>query len=74
MISRAIVFDERDVGADVEAEPAVGPLRRGRAARIDDEEPRAVVHALEQVVEEDRVRLAGVRAPEQDDVRLLDLA
>ena len=64
---------ERDVGADVEAEPAVGPLRRRRAARIDDEEPGAVVHALEQVVEEDRVRLARVRAPEQDHVGLLDL-
>ena len=64
---------ERDVGADVEPEPAVGPLRRGRAARIDDEEPGAVVDALEQVVEEDRVRLARVRAPEQDHVGLLDL-
>ena len=64
---------ERDVGADVEAEPAVGPLRRRRAARVDDEQPRAVVDALEHVVEEDRMRLAGVRAPEDDDVRLLDL-
>ena len=65
---------QRDVGADVEPEPAVGPLRRRRAARVDDEEPGAVAHALEQVVEEDRVRLAGVRAPEEDHVGLLDLA
>ena len=28
MISRAIGVGQRDVGADVEAEPAVGPLRR----------------------------------------------
>ena len=64
---------ERDVGADVEPEPAVGPLRRRRPPRVDHEEPRPVVDALEQVVEEDRVRLAGVRAPEEDHVRLLDL-
>ena len=63
-----------DVGADVEAQPAVGPLGRRGPARVDDEQARAVVHALEQVVEEDRVRLTGVRAPEEDDVRLLDLA
>ena len=36
-------------------------------------EPGAVAHALEQVVEEDRMRLAGVRAPEQDHIGLLDL-
>ena len=65
---------ERDVGADVEPEPAVGPLGRGRAPRIDRVEPRAVVHALEQVVEEDRMRLTGIRSPQEDDVRLLDLA
>ena len=65
---------QRDVGADVEPEPAVGPLRGGRAPRVDDEQPRARVHALQHVMEEDRVRLARVRAPEQDDVRLLDLA
>ncbi len=65
---------QRDVRADVEPEPAVGPLGRGRAARIDGVEPRAVVHALEQVVEEDRMRLTGIRPPQEDDVRLLDLA
>ncbi len=74
MISRAIVFESAT------SEPTSSPSQRsahcadGRAARIDDEEPGAVVHALEQVVEEDRMRLAGVRAPEQDDVGLLDLA
>ena len=65
---------ERDVGADVEPQPAVGPLGRGGAPRIDRVELGAVVHALEQVVEEDRMRLTGIRSPQEDDVRLLDLA
>ena len=60
---------QRDVGADVEPEPEVGPLRRRRAPRIDDDQLRAAVHGLEHVVEEDRVRLARVRAPEDDQVR-----
>ena len=60
---------ERDVGADVEPEPEIGPLRRGGAARVDDHQLRAAVHRLQQVVEEDRVRLARVRAPEHDQVR-----
>src|SRR5581483_3549985 len=58
-----------DVGADVEAEPQVGPLRRRRPPRVDDDELRALVHGLQHVMEEDRVRLAGVRAPEDDQVR-----
>jgi len=65
---------ERDVGADVEAEPAVGPLGRRRTAWIDRVQVGAVVDALEQVVEEDRMRLTGIRSPQEDDVRLLDLA
>jgi len=42
-------------------------VRRG----IDGVEARAAVHCLEQVVEEDRMRLAGVAAPEEDEIRLL---
>src|SRR4029079_11430320 len=64
---------ESDVGADIEPEPGVRPLRRAGAPRIDDVQPRAVVHGLEDVVEEDRMRLAGVRAPEDQQIRLLDL-
>ena len=64
---------ERDVGADVEPEPRIGPLRRRGPARVDRVEARAVADALEQVVEEDRVRLAGVAAPQDDQVRLFDL-
>src|SRR6185312_2758892 len=46
---------------------------RSGASRVDDEQACAVVDALEQVVEEDRVRLAGVRTPQDDHVRFLDL-
>ena len=62
-----------DVGADVESDPDIGPLRRGRPPRIDREQPGAVLQALQQVMEEDRVRLARIRAPQEDAVGLLDL-
>jgi hypothetical protein len=64
---------EGDVGSDVVAQPDVGPLGGLGAARVDDEEPRAVVDALEDVVEEDRMRVAGVRAPQQDDIGVVVL-
>ena len=65
---------ERDVAADVEAHPHVGPLGGRGPPRIDHVEPRAVPDPLQQMVEPDRVRLARVRSPEEDDVRLLDFA
>ena len=74
MISRGDRVGQSDVGADVEAEPAVGPLGRARAPRVDHEEARAAVHGAQQVVEEDRMRLPGIAAPEDDQVGLLDLA
>jgi len=64
---------QRDVRADVESEPAVGPLGRARPARVDRVQPRPVVDAAQEVVEEDRVRLARVRTPQDDEVGLLDL-
>ncbi len=64
---------EGDVGADVDAEPHVGPLRRGGAPRIDRVHLGAVAHALDEVVEEDRMGFARVRAPQDDQVRVLDL-
>jgi hypothetical protein len=64
---------ERDVAADIEAEPDVGPLGRARPARVDRVQPGAVVDAAQEVMEEDRVRLSGVRAPEDDQLGLLDL-
>ena len=64
---------QRDVRPDVEAQPGVGPLRRRGPARVDRVQARAIADALEQVVEEDRMRLAGVAAPQDDQVRLLGL-
>ena len=60
-----------DVRADVEAEPQVRPLGAGRPARVDRDEPGAPAHPLQEVVEEDRMRLPGVAAPEEEEVRLL---
>ena len=63
---------ERDVRADVEAEPHVGPRGGPGPPRIDGVQPRAS-HPLQQMVKEDRVRLARVRAPEENEVSVLDL-
>ena len=64
---------ERDVGADVEAQPPVGELRGLATARIDDVQLGAVVDRGQHVVEEDRVRVARVGAPHHDDVGDLGL-
>jgi hypothetical protein len=64
---------ERDVTADVEAEPDVGPFRRCGPPRVDRVQARALPDPLQDVMEEDRVRLPRVRAPQDDDVRVLDL-
>ena len=73
MISRAIALASAMSEPDVEAQPQVRPLRRAGAARVDRDQPGTAAHPLQEVVEEDRVRLPGVRAPQEDDVRLLDL-
>jgi hypothetical protein len=62
-----------DVAADVEAQPDIGPFGRARPAGIDRVEPGAVADAAQEVMEEDRVRLPGIAAPEDDQVRLLGL-
>jgi hypothetical protein len=62
-----------DVAADVETEPQVGPLGGARAARVDRNQAGPAVDPLEQVMEEDRMGLAGVTAPQEDEIRLLDL-
>jgi hypothetical protein len=64
---------EGDVAADVDAEPDVGPFGAARPARVDRVEPGAVADAAEEVVEEDRMRLAGVATPEDDQIGVLDL-
>jgi hypothetical protein len=63
-----------DVAADVEAQPDVGPLGGARPARVDRVEPGAVPDAAQEVVEEDRMRLPGVAAPEDDQIGLLSLS
>jgi len=62
-----------DVGADVEPEPRIGPLRAARAAWIDAVELRPAVDCLEDVMEEDRMRFTGVRSPQDQQIRFLDL-
>jgi hypothetical protein len=51
---------QRNVAANVETQPRIRPLRGGRPARINHMEPRAVANALENVMEENRMRLARV--------------
>src|SRR5581483_3872202 len=53
--------------------PLLGPPGGAGPARVDGEEAGAAAQALEQVMEEDRVGLAGVGAPQEDDLGLLDL-
>jgi hypothetical protein len=64
---------QRDVAADVEPEPEIGPLGRRGAARVDRDQPGAVSDAAQEVVEEDGMRLSGVAAPEDDQIGLLGL-
>lgn len=64
---------QRDVRADVEAEPAVCPSRACRTSRIDDVKLGSVMNAAQNVMKEDRMRLTRVRSPKNDDVGLLDL-
>ena len=73
MISRAIAFaSAMSLPTSRPSQPSAHSARR-RPARVDRVQARAVVDALEQVVEEDRMRLAGVAAPQDDQVRVLDL-
>ncbi len=64
---------EGDVRADVEAQPQVRPLRAGRPSRVDRDQPRTPMDPLQEVVEEDRMRLPGVAAPQEEEIRLLGL-
>jgi hypothetical protein len=57
---------ERNVGADVETEPPIRPLRARGPARVDDVELGTVTNAPQDMMEEDRVRLARIRSPEQN--------
>ena len=72
MISRPTAFATA-MSLPVEAEPDVGPLRTARPPRVDRIQPSTVVDALEEVVEEDRMRLSGIAPPEEDQIGLLGL-
>ncbi len=74
MISRPMAFASAMSRPDVEPQPDVGPLGGARPARVDRVQACPVVHALEEVMEEDRMRLPGVAAPEHDQVGLFSLA
>jgi len=62
-----------DIAADIEAEPRVGPLGRARPTWVDRVEASPLPDAAEEVVEEDRMRLPGIAAPEDDQIGVLDL-
>src|SRR5207249_847127 len=65
---------QRNVAPHFESQPNIGPLRRTRPPRIDHAQLRAVANPFQYVMEENRVRLARVRAPKQNYVRLFDFA
>src|ERR1043166_9623865 len=61
---------QRDVCSDIDAQPCIRPLGRAGPARVNHVQLGAIVNALEHVMKENRVRLAGVRAPQQDYIRI----
>ena len=71
MISRPMALASAMSEPDVEPQPHVRPLGARRPPRVDrDTAGRPVAHPLQEVVEEDRMRLPGVAAPEEEEVRL----
>jgi hypothetical protein len=64
---------QRDVGADVQAQPAVAPLGDAGPSRVDGVHPGTVAQALQHVVEEDGVGFPGIRAPQHDQVGVFGL-
>jgi hypothetical protein len=56
----------------MQPQPGISPLGRTGEARVDDVESGPAMAPLQYVMEEDRVRFTGVRAPQEDDVRFLD--
>ena len=65
---------ERNVRTHVQTQPEIRPLSRTGAPRVHDIKLGAVVHALKQVMEKNRVRFPRVRTPEQDDIGFFDFA
>ena len=65
---------QRDICPHVQSQPFLGELGRAGPPGIHDEQPRPVMQPLQHMMEEDRMRLAGVRSPQDDKVRLFYLA
>src|SRR3569623_121070 len=65
---------QRDVGSDVETEPRVSPLRRFGAAWIDRIDLGAFMNRLQRVMKENRMRFAGIGAPEDKQIRIFSFA
>ncbi len=62
-----------DVRADVDPKPQVGPFGRTGATRVDGDDASPVAHPAQQVMEEDRMGLPGVAAPQEHEIGLFDL-
>ena len=65
---------KRNVRADINTEPHIGPLCRTGPARVDDEQFGAAAKALQKMMEKDWMGLPRIRAPEQDHVRFFNFA
>jgi hypothetical protein len=64
---------QRNVGPYAQSKPDIRPLRGGGAPRVDDVQLGSRMHGLKHMVEEDRVRLAGIGSPKQDHIGVLHL-
>jgi hypothetical protein len=72
MISRAIVLLS-PMSEPTSMPSHSPPLGRLGAPRIDHHHLGAVVDALEDVMEEDRMRRSRIRSPQEDQIGVLDL-
>ena len=71
LLAKVLGWQPMDVA---EERPVLGRPAGGRGpARVDHHQVGAVPLALQHVLEHNRVRLAGVTAPEDDAVGVLDL-
>ncbi len=57
----------------MQTQPGICPLGRTGTTRVNDIEPRPTSDPLQHMMEKDRVRVARIRAPQDDQVGFLDL-
>src|SRR5262245_49283915 len=57
----------------MQTQPGSRPLGRTGAPRVNDIEPRSAPDPLQHMMKKDRMRVARIRAPQYDQVGLLDL-